>query len=445
MTDNRSITPNPHAVAIANEVSWLSTVIEGRLSHFFEGAETDYRWPAAPDHDPQSALGGLIRDHKLSEEARLVLVLGIAVHVDSAALDPFCVKNSAIDRGFSQFGGELTASGAFRPSVETALFLIAGSDTVGRIQAMQLFEPDHPLIRIAGLKLERSERGQHNRIELPVHRVVAFCDGTPPRPDFSPDFPAKRLQTALDWDDLILPAPVLDKLDHILAWLDHRDLILSDWGLGRQVGRGYKALFYGPPGTGKTLTATLLGKRSGLDVYRVDLSMVVSKYIGETEKNLGIIFDLAAERDWILFFDEADALFGSRTTTSSSHDRYANQEVSYLLQRVEECQSLVILATNLRTNIDDAFFRRFQASVGFTAPDAQERARLWTNVLKSVPVAEDVVPADLARNYELTGAAIVNIARHAAITAKRRGSDAVAAADLRGAVADEMRKEGRTP
>jgi SpoVK/Ycf46/Vps4 family AAA+-type ATPase len=226
--------------------------------------------------------------------------------------------------------------------------------------------------------------------------------------------------------------------------MQSRDRILTDWGLSKHVGRGYKALFYGPPGTGKTLTATLLGQRTGLDVYRVDLSMVVSKYIGETEKNLGLIFDMAAERDWILFFDEADALFGTRTATSSAHDRYANQEVAYLLQRIEDCESLVILASNLRSNIDDAFFRRFQSAVGFAQPTVAERLQLWRNILSSLPLDGDVSAKALAREHELTGAAISNIARHAAILALRRGAVRLGAQDIQSAITAEMRKEGRT-
>lgn len=309
---------------------------------------------------------------------------------------------------------------------------------------MQLFEPDHPLRLAAGLALTQTHPSQVSRLDLPIHRVVALCDGTPPRPDFSPNFPARRLTTRLTWDDLILPAGVLDQLSHILAWMENREEILDGWGLSRHIGRGFKALFYGPPGTGKTLTATLLGQRTGLDVYRVDLSMVVSKYIGETEKNLGLIFDMAAERDWVLFFDEADALFGTRTSTATANDRFANQEVAYLLQRIEDCESLVILASNLRSNIDDAFFRRFQSAVGFARPTPAERLHLWRNTLSGLPIDDSVSLKQLARDHDLTGAAITNITRHAAIAAKRRQSDEITAEDIVAAITAEMRKEGRT-
>jgi SpoVK/Ycf46/Vps4 family AAA+-type ATPase len=298
---------------------------------------------------------------------------------------------------------------------------------------------------VAGVRLGADGKAAYGAaLVLPVHRVVALCEGAPPRPDFSPNFPAKRLTTGLEWADLAVPRDLHHNLGHILAWLENRRTILDGWGLSKQLTPGFKALFYGPPGTGKTLTASLLGKETGLDVYRIDLSMIVSKYIGETEKNLGTVFDLAEEREWILFFDEADALFGARTATSSSNDRYANQEVAYLLQRIEDCPSLVILATNLRGNIDDAFFRRFQMAVGFTRPDAEQREKIWRGLTQQVPLAGDVDIGVVAQDYALVGGAITNVVRHAAITALRRGSSAVSARDIESAVASEMRKEGRT-
>lgn len=437
-----------HAAAIAAELEWLGRVIHARLQDFFEPGEDPFRPETPPDLPPTSALAKLVRGARLDADARLVLALAIAPHVNSAILDPFFVRNSAIDRTFSQFGGGTSANGGFQPTAETALFLLAGADTAARIAAMRLFETDHALRQGAGVQLGSGTAPGTLAYGVPlsihVHHVLALCDGHPPRPDFSPNFPAHRLVTALDWDDLVVPRDLHHNLGHILSWLQNRERILVDWGLGRQFGAGFKALFYGPPGTGKTLTASLLGKRTGLDVYRIDLSMVVSKYIGETEKNLGLVFDMAEKRDWILFFDEADALFGARTATSSSNDRYANQEVSYLLQRIEECQSLVILATNLRSNIDEAFFRRFQMAVGFTRPNAEQRLQIWRNMTVRVPLAGDVELERIAADHDLTGGSIGNVVRTAAITALRREADTVSTGDLRHAIAAEMRKEGRT-
>ena len=175
---------------------------------------------------------------------------------------------------------------------------------------------------------------------------------------------------------MILDYQVEAELEEINTWISSGKTIMEDWGLSRFLKAGYRSLFYGPPGTGKTLAATLLGKKNRMDVYRIDLSMIVSKYIGETEKNLARVFDLAENRNWILFFDEADALFGKRTSTNTSNDRHANQEVAYLLQRIEDFPGIIILATNLRSNIDEAFSRRFQSVVYFPMPTPELRLSL---------------------------------------------------------------------
>ena len=182
---------------------------------------------------------------------------------------------------------------------------------------------------------------------------------------------------------MIIEQVVRQEIDNILLWIKHKNKILDDWDLSKSIKPGYKALFYGPPGTGKTFTAALIGKKSGKDVYKIDLSMVVSKWVGETEKNLGRVFDMAENKDWILFFDEADALFGKRTGAQSSQDRYANQEVAYLLQRTEDFSGTVILASNLKGNIDEAFSRRFQSIVFFPYPKAAQRQMMWENYIGS--------------------------------------------------------------
>ena len=173
--------------------------------------------------------------------------------------------------------------------------------------------------------------------------------------------------------------------------------------------------------------------------------MVVSKYIGETEKNLAHVFDQAENRNWILFFDEADALFGKRTQTSSSNDRHANQEISYLLQRVEDFPGTVILATNFKANIDEAFARRFQSVVYFPMPDTDLRLRLWQNVFGGqCRLADDVDLRELAEKYPLAGGAILNVVRYGAIQAVRHPEQKVTAENLRKGIVREMRKEGKT-
>ena len=213
--------------------------------------------------------------------------------------------------------------------------------------------------------------------------------------------------------------------------------------MARRLKPGYRCLFHGEPGTGKTLTACLLGQRHGLPVYRIDISRVVSKWIGETEKNLAALFDEAQERDWILFFDEADALFGRRTESGSANDRSANQQIAYLLQRLESYPGIAILATNQQGHLDEAFSRRFQASVRFGMPDAAGRLRLWQDSFAGLPLAPDVAFDSLAERHELTGGAIINVLRYAALMAARRRPAQVQAGDLAEGVRQELRKDGR--
>ena len=249
----------------------------------------------------------------------------------------------------------------------------------------------------------------------------------------------------MNWDDLVLAPQVLAEIENITTWIKHSSIIMDEWGLERAIKPGYRSLFYGPPGTGKTLTATLIGAAVGADVYRIDLSMVVSKYIGETEKNLANVFDQAQNKNWILFFDEADALFGKRTQTSSSNDRYANQEVSYLLQRIEDFPGVVILATNLKGNIDEAFARRFQSLVYFPMPDSEQRQRLWRNMFNGkAGLTEGIDLHRLAEDHELSGGAITNVIRYGAISALQAKRETILLEDLVDGVAKELRKEGKT-
>ena len=201
----------------------------------------------------------------------------------------------------------------------------------------------------------------------------------------------------------------------------------------------------GPSGTGKTLTASLLGRVTGKDAYRIDLSLVISKYIGETEKNLEKVFKQAEHKDWILFFDEADALFGQRTQITDAHDRFANQEVSYLLQRVEDYAGVVILASNMKSNLDEAFVRRFQTIIHFPMPKQRERLRLWQNGFSEKTQLEDKIRLnEIAAKYEVSGGTIMNVVRHATLMALKKGTRSIVYADLMNGIRKEFQKEGKT-
>ena len=256
---------------------------------------------------------------------------------------------------------------------------------------------------------------------------------------------AVRVEPRADWDDLVLPEEPLGLLRSVAAFLRHRDLVLSEWGYERAVGggQGLKVLFAGESGTGKTMAAGVIAGDLGLDLFRIDLATVVSKYVGETEQNLDRIFAAAEGSNAVLLFDEADALFGKRSEVKDAHDRYANIEVAYLLQRMEAYAGAVILATNLRANMDDAFLRRLDVLVEFPFPEAADRRRLWRGLLPpEAPVDDDVDLDVLADRFRLTGGSI----RNCSVTAAFLAADAertVTMQHLLRAVAQELRKQGR--
>lgn len=438
------------ALVIQAHLDWLEEILTIRTNHYF-GQEplqdAESLLPAGPVTG-NSPLDTLIRDFGFGMAERLVLSLSLAPLVKPQVLDMLFVKNNILDRGFTEFGGVKGQTfGGFIPTAETAMFLLAGERLDLRLQFRALFLPDSPLFERGILEAPELASGEPELsfplVLTPEYRSL-MLSGQHYRPDFSPTFPAKRMSTLMEWEDLVLEQHILNELDEIRAWIEHGGAILEDWKMKRVLKPGFRSLFYGPPGTGKTLTGTLLGKVTGKEVYRIDLSMIVSKWVGETEKNLANVFAQAENKDWILFFDEADAIFGKRTQTNSSNDRYANQQVSYLLQRIEDFPRVIILATNLKTNIDKAFLRRFQSIVAFTKPDKKRRYQLWENSLSSqIPREEGLDLTILAENYDLTGGEIINVVRHAVLAAYNRPDQRVLMRDLLAGIRKELQKEGR--
>ncbi len=256
---------------------------------------------------------------------------------------------------------------------------------------------------------------------------------------------ARRIRPQVSWPDLVLPEGVVTQLGEIAARARFRDVVLDRWGLGRRSskGRGLTALFAGDSGTGKTMSAEVVSGELGLDLYVIDLSTVIDKYIGETEKNLDRIFSEADRVNGVLLFDEADAIFGKRSDVKDLHDRYANVEVAYLLQRMELFDGVAILTTNLRSNVDEAFTRRLDAVIDFPMPEEDDRRHLWRNNLPStVPQADDIDMDFLARAFKLSGGNIRNIAVAAAFFAAADDRE-VAMADVIRATEREYRKLGR--
>ncbi len=256
---------------------------------------------------------------------------------------------------------------------------------------------------------------------------------------------AQKVTPLYTWDDIVLSKDTLRHLREICLHVRHRRRVFTDWNFDKRIsmGKGTSALFSGPSGTGKTMAAEIIANDLGLDLYKIDLSTVVSKYIGETEKNLSRIFQEAESSNAILFFDEADAIFGKRSEVKDAHDRYANIEINYLLQKMEEYEGIVIMATNFQKNIDEAFTRRLRFIVEIPLPDRNYRARIWRNIFPAeTPCAEDIAFDFLAGKFEISGGNIKNIALNAAFLAAEN-SGVVSMKHIIRATRREFQKMGR--
>ena len=378
----------------------------------------------------------------------LLILLALVPHLQPNFLTRIIAEHLPEGGDFPEFGGVKGSNHrGLLPTGETAQFVIAGNDLEKRLEVQRLFSSEHWFAQKHILWLSPVPEGEpamSGRLILSPEIVEELTLGTVSKPRFSMDFPAELLETELDWADVVLHPNTARQIREIEHWVTHNSTLLNTWGMKKKIKPGYRALFYGPPGTGKTLTATLLGKHTGKDVFRIDLSRVVSKYIGETEKNLSRLFDKAEHKNWILFFDEADALFGKRTDIRDAHDKYANQEVAYLLQRIEGYNGLVILASNQRANIDEAFVRRFQAIVHFPMPRPEERYEIWRKAFPSqVTIADDIDWRQVAARFELSGAGIMNVTHFCAIEALADQSCHLSFKRLEAAILREYIKEGR--
>jgi len=465
-----------NAACISDEISWFVKFVNQRLQEYFAkdeainsnglqhnglpGNANEKTIPVYEESDANdlkepdlsannSVYAQFVRYYQLTRNERLLLMLVLIPQIQPNLLDVFFSVNKNLGRGYTEFGGiKANRHSGFIPTIETALFILAGNDLAKRFRLYRLFEPDH-IFQLHNIMVVDPGQGNESfyssSLSISDEYLDYFTSGNIRRPQFSTEFPAKRLHTKMDWADLVVDDFTAQQLDELRIWLKHGKTLLEDWGMDKKSKPGYKALLHGPPGTGKTLTAALLGKQYNLDVYRIDLSMVISKYIGETEKNLEKVFKKAENKNWILFFDEADALFGKRTNISDAHDKYANQEISYLLQRLEEYPGLVILASNMRNNVDESFTRRLQSIIHFQKPQFRERFRLWSNAFseKCQPPSKEELER-IAQQYELSGGTIMNVVHYASLMALSRNDNRIAVDDLVQGIKKEFRKEGKT-
>lgn len=432
---------------LQNSLDYLSAFICSRLDLHFRKIEVIEIVPPQLFEDG-SSFQLFFASQQFSFEEYIFLLLAIAPHIQPNFYNQIIAECLPNGGDFPEFGGVRGNNHrGILPTGETAQFVIAGDDLEKRLDVQRILSSDHWFSKKHILWLEHVPDGEplmSGRLVLDPEIVEQLTTGTVSKPRFSIDFPAEYIETEMEWDDLVLHPKTLHQIKEIEHWIAHNHTLLHDWGMKKRIKPGYRALFYGPPGTGKTLTATLLGKYTGKDVYRIDLSRVVSKYIGETEKNLSRLFDKAVDKNWILFFDEADALFGKRTDIRDAHDKYANQEVAYLLQRIESYDGLVILATNQRGNIDDAFTRRFQAIIHFPIPGIGEREEIWRKAFPTqIVIADDIQWNQIASIYELTGAGIINVAHYCAVEVLASRVHHLDLQQLETAIMREYIKEGK--
>ncbi len=397
----------------------------------------------------KSKLGSFFKDENLSQAEIIVVLLAIAPSFNPSFLLDVVSKEFPKGTDFVQFGGLKGQNHrGILPTGETIQFILGGTDFTKRMQCLDFFSEEHFFNKKDILYIENVPTGEpmmSGKLFLFPEIIHKLSTGTVPPPKLSTQFPAEKLETKLSWNDLILSEKTMAQIKELEIWLQHNEHLFKDWGMEKRLKPGYKVLFHGPAGTGKTLTASLLGKFTNKPVYRIDLSTVVSKYIGETEKNLSNLFNKAAHKDWILFFDEADAIFGKRTNVRDAHDKYANQEVSYLLQRVELHPGLIILASNFKDNIDEAFTRRFQSIIAFEMPGAKERAIIWkSNLPQKLKIDPQIDWEEVSKKYELTGSNILNVIHFCCLKVLSEKTETLTPEILQQGIKREFLKENRT-
>lgn len=439
-----------NANVLQRELEWFSQVLQERLKIYFQGEgehQSIYEIPVPEYPDDESIYASILRHYQMTAAERLVLLLALTPYIKPQLLDIFFTRNSTNNRRFTEFGGIAKSDGGgFKPTIETALFLLGENKLSIRFRLMSIFDRDHFFYRQNILQFATSaeESLLESRLDVSKAFLNRFIYGKEYEPSFSTNFPVKKLETELGWQDLVLTRNSLQELQSIQTWIEQGDMIREEWGLKKNVKAGYSAFFYGAPGTGKSLTSAVLGKHIGRSVYAIDLSALATKYIGETEKNLVKLFKQADQYQWILFFDEADALFGKRGDVKEVQHSNVHPILADLFYLMAEFPGVAILSSNSEMKVDAVFARRFQSTVHFPMPDAEQRLRLWQNAFSGgLELAEEVDLEIIAQNYELTGGTINNVFQFCALMAAKRNQNTVSLRDIEQGIRRELIKAGK--
>lgn len=429
------------------EIKWFRKLLEMRLSNA-DGESGIEEFESNNFIGPkESYYAKFLHDRNLNFCERVLLLSALLAEIKPTVFILKDEHNQPLN--FLQFVAQLRGingnSYTNHPDLFTVLFILAGNNTRQFLKYRKYFIDESKLVKDQIIQLANSmntnERDGTEKIELAGEYLNYLLHGTSPRPDFGKNFPATIITTGLEWSDLVVPETTINELQRITKWQSHGSSLIQE--TAGKLNGSFTCLFYGASGSGKTLAVQLLGKSLGVDVFRIDLSMVVSKYIGETEKNLSFLFDRAKNKDWILFFDEADALFGKRTDIKESKDKWANLEMSYLLQRMEDHNGLTVLATNFRNNLDLALSRRFQSVIYFAKPDKEQRKALWKKLMPLPYTYDSNINFDDLAHFELTGGNITNVIKAACLDAKYAGNHVVSEANLYEGIKREFAKENR--
>lgn len=371
----------------------------------------------------------------LSHQERLVVLLALYPHIQPDLLD-MCLLSHFFDNAL--IGGKKSSDKAgFLPTGETALFLLGGDDLMARNQYRYLFDSKHVFTQKGILSLAPVAEGEpkmSGTLVLSDEYLHRFLHSTPYEPQFSPEFPAQKINTDMTWDDIVLPSSAEAGIKDLLLWIRHYHELMQNKDFAKER-KGYKCLMYGEPGTGKTMTVNVLSQETDHSIYRISLDQLIHKHGSEATKNLAKIFRLARNHDWILFFDEGDALFSKRSTPSHlTQDTLNSQDISYLLQEIEDYPGIIIVATNNLSSMDEALLRRFETIIHFREPNEQLRHEMWQQALKPFKLNHDINLQEIARKYKKNGEFIKKIKHYLGIRALSKGNMQIDLSELEEAI-----------
>jgi len=446
--NEQSPSPAVHLQTLFDELDWLSSVINTAIESYFapdvhgkEGIEL-----TPPDLcNSNSAYSNFVKIWRLSSFERLTLALAIAPQLRPQSLDIFQMRNCNIEHAFSAFGGYTDQRlNSFLPTGQTLAFLLSANDPLRLTEAFNVLSPTH-LFSTQNVINPRSSDEKLPMMATPLllseNWLRFFLTGEKVHPEFDRRLSSSPLTTPLEWNDLVLDEITIKGVEEIRLWSQHSSTLMQEWGLNKKIKPGFRTLFYGPPGTGKTLCATLLGKMTATTVYRLDLSIILSATIEEIGNSLDSFFDVAANKNWILFFDEADALLGKSGLAAPSSEKNKNQQIGFLLQRIEDFPGIVILAASNKVNIDDSLRGNFQSVVQFMMPNSMQRLLLWQNAFAGVcDLAPEINLKKISQDYVLTGGAIINVLRYCALQTMKFQRKLVCLEDLLDGIDRELSK-----